>query len=149
MERYFTKVGYSISATWEDDHLIYPQNFSYNDFFIYAIHYNNVVSLLSTTPDIWDIPEADIPDEYVVDTIWDDTMEAMEHKVVRSVMTLIIYVVSNMKCMVTLTVCLVTLIQIVEINIQVYFWTDYWRKISCGGTQYCLFIIDLVVEGGC
>ena len=48
-----------MSATVEDDHLIFTQKFSsgYN-LFVYAVGYNNVVGLIHPTPESADTPEA-------------------------------------------------------------------------------------------
>ena len=52
-----------MSATVEYYHLIFPQKFSYGDyFFFYSVGDNNVVGLIHTTPESEDTPEAVIPD---------------------------------------------------------------------------------------
>ena len=81
LERYFTKVGYGISATGKYCHLIFPHKFSSGYYlFVYAAGYNIVVSLINPTPDSADTPEDYITDEDVVDTMGDDILEAMELK---------------------------------------------------------------------
>ena len=48
-----------------------------------------------------------------------------------SVMTLIIAVGRNTKWMITLTLCLMPLNKILDINIHMDILTNEWRKISC------------------
>ena len=70
-----------MSATREDAHLIFTQNFSSGDYlFVYAYGDNNIVGLITPTPDSEDTLEAYIPDEDVVDTMEVDILEAMELK---------------------------------------------------------------------
>ena len=62
LERYFTKVGYGMSATGEDDHLIFPQKFSSSDYlFFYSAGDNSVAGLIQTTLHGADTPEDCMP----------------------------------------------------------------------------------------
>ena len=45
---------------------------------MYASDDNNVVGLIHPTQEISDTPEVEIPDKYVVDTMVDERLEAME-----------------------------------------------------------------------
>ena len=68
-----------MSATGEDEHLIFLHNFSSGDyFFVCADGNNNVVGLIQITPDSVDTPEAYMIDFDVVDTMGYDILEAME-----------------------------------------------------------------------
>ena len=96
-----------MSATIEYEQLILPHKFSSDYyFFVYAARENNVVGLIHTTPDSSDIPEADIPDEDLVDTMGYGMLESMERKNDNIyAITLIIYVGRNIEWMMTLTLC--------------------------------------------
>ena len=60
---------------------IFPNKYYSGDYyFVYASDDNNVVGLLQPTPYISNIPEADIPDEYVVDTMGSDMMDKTERE---------------------------------------------------------------------
>ena len=74
-----SKVGCGMSATVEDDHLIFTQKFSsgYN-LFVYAVGYNNVVGLIHTILYISDTTYDGILDKYMVDTMVDNIQETME-----------------------------------------------------------------------
>ena len=62
--------------------------------------------MVNTTTDSADIPESDIKYGYMVYTMGDDVLEAMELKMVNSVMTLIVDLGRNVKWMMTLTLFL-------------------------------------------
>ena len=56
-------MGRGISAPGKEEHLILPQKFFYGDyFFVYTSDDNNDVVLIQPTPEIADIPGADMPD---------------------------------------------------------------------------------------
>ena len=58
---------------------MFPQKFSdYYYVYLYSSYYNNNVGLIHPTPDIQDSTEDEIPDNYVVDTMVDDSLEAIE-----------------------------------------------------------------------
>ena len=68
-------MGYVISATGEDDRLLFTQRLSSsNYFFVYAAGENNVVGLIQPTPDITYTLEAYITYDDVIDTMLDDIM---------------------------------------------------------------------------
>ena len=70
-----------MSATRYYYHLIFPHNFSFGDYLIvYDAGSNNVINLIHSTPYSEDTPYAYTPDEYVVDNMGDDMLEAMERK---------------------------------------------------------------------
>ena len=62
--------------------------------------------MVNTTTGSADIPESDIKYGYMVDTMGDDLLEAMECKMVNSVMTLSVDLGSNIKWMTALTLFL-------------------------------------------
>ena len=81
LERYLFKVGFAIYATREDDHLFFPQKFSSSDyFFVCASGDNSVSGLIQPTPDSSNTTDACFPYEYLVDTLVDDMLDAMEIK---------------------------------------------------------------------
>ena len=61
-------------------------------------------------------------------------------KIVRYVMTLILDVGRDMKCMMTLNLYLMTFHEILEIAIHMDLWNNKWRNRSCVGWKYCLFL---------
>ena len=70
-----------MSATVEDDHLIFTQKFFSSDYFFAFSGANNSVSgLIQTTTYSADIPVDYMPDEDLVDTMVNDMLEAMELK---------------------------------------------------------------------
>ena len=70
-----------ISATGEDDHLIFTQKVSSgNYFFVCDNGDNNVVGLIQPDTDITDTPESYIPDDGGVGTMRYYMLEAMEIK---------------------------------------------------------------------
>ena len=67
-----------MSATREDDNLIFTQKLSFVDyFFVYADGDNNVVSLIQPTPDRAYTTEDSVTDKDVVGTMVDDMMGEM------------------------------------------------------------------------
>ena len=110
-------MGCGIYATREDNHFIFPHHFSSSDYlFIYAAGSNNSVGLIHPTPYSAYTPEVYIEYEDVVDTMGDYMMDATEHKMERSVMTLIISVGRKMKLMMKLTLCMIPLKKIADIK---------------------------------
>ena len=74
-------MGCGISVAGECDHFIFPQKFSSGaHHFVYADENDNVVGLLYTTPYIIDTPQAEIPDEDVVEIMEDNMLQTMELK---------------------------------------------------------------------
>ena len=70
-----------MSATREDDHLIFPQKLSSSDYFcVYDSGDNNVVSLIHINTYSAYTPYDYITDEDMVDTMEDDILEEMEQK---------------------------------------------------------------------
>ena len=101
--------------------MIFPQKLSSGDYlFVYDACDNNVVGFIHPTPDSADTPEAYITDEDVVNTTVDDILEAMEQKMVRYVITLILDVGGNIKWVMTLTLCLTPSKKI--LYIYIYIW---------------------------
>ena len=67
-----------MSATGEDDHLIFPHNLSSVDYLsIYDAGDNNVVGLIHTNPDSADTTEPYMKDEDVVDIMGYYIMDPM------------------------------------------------------------------------
>ena len=65
--------------TQEYYQLIFPHNFSSGDYsFVDATNENNIVGLIHPIQNIEDTPEDGIPYEYLVDTMVDNILEAME-----------------------------------------------------------------------
>ena len=88
----------------------FSQNISFGDYlFVYASGDNNIVNLIQPNPDNSDTSEGYMPD--------DDNWNL---KMARSVINMIIAVGVNMKYMMTLSLCLMNLNKILEINI--YIW---------------------------
>ena len=70
-----------MSATREDDHLVFLRKFSSVDYlFVYDSGDNNFVGLIQPTTDIADTLEVYMPYEDVVDTTGDYILEVMELK---------------------------------------------------------------------
>ena len=68
-----------MSATGQYEHLIFPQKFFSGDFLsVYASDENYVVVLIHPNSEHTDTPEAEIPDQEVVDTMGDGILEEME-----------------------------------------------------------------------
>ena len=74
-------MGCSTPSTGEDDHFIFTQKISSHDcLFVYSAGDNNIFGLIQPTQDSVDTSEAYMIDNYVVDTMGDDMLEAMEPK---------------------------------------------------------------------
>ena len=99
-----------MTATGEDDHFIFTQKLSSGHYFcVYDDADKHAVGLIQPDTDSGETMEYYIPDQGAVGTMGDDILEAMELKMVRYVMTLILAVGSNMRWNMTLIIYMMPL----------------------------------------
>ena len=103
---------------------------------------------MQTNSEITDTSEDEINDEEVVDTMGYDILEAMEWKMLRYVMTLILAVGRKIKWMMKLNICLIPLKKIQEINYKYVSLKQTMSKNILWRVIMFLFLREGVREGG-